>query len=479
MKKYKILLLTALSIFGVYSCQEEDLDLMPEYLDPLDTAITEIEQLQNFLNGAYVKTSGASVYGSEAFIFGDLLSDNIFVSNSASSYLLTYNMTYSAVDNEFNLYPGFYDIIQSCNIVINNTTVEVPENEMDNLMRIKAEARILRAISYFNLVRNYSATPTSGMHQDLGVPLVLGEYDPNSQPPRATVSEVYNQIIEDLNFGIQYAVEIPSSKVFLSKAAAQLFLSRVYLTRRAEGDAQLALSLATQVIDNSPPVFSPIEPENYVDYFSSTDHLISEDQPETIWEIDLNSLNNPGVNASISVYYHRTGARKSFLFRQSFYESFPSSDVRKGLFTTQGVPTVDNPTGVWTNKWVRASSDGNFARNNKVLRFSEAQLNRIEALYLTGQNDLALAELNDFASSRGGHLYTGDNLLEDILTERRKEFYAEGYRFYDLKRYNLPIIKPTNCNTNCELPANDTKFVLPIDESSLSYNANLVQYPGY
>lgn len=486
MKKNIILLMTAFALLGAYSCQEEDLNLFPENLDPLETAITDINQLQNFLNGAYVKTSGGGAYGSESFIFGDLLSDNIFVSNSASSYLLSYNMTYSAVDNEFKMYPAFYDVIQSCNIVINNTTVQVPDSEMENLMRIKAEASILRAISYFNLVRNFSATPTSGLHQELGVPLVLGDYDPNIQPARATVAEVYNQIISDLNFGIQYASDIPPSKAFLGKTAAKLFLSRVYLTRRADGDAQLALGLATDVVNNSPSVYSPISTVSapatgaqYIDYFSASETTVSEDQPETVWEIDLNSINNPGVNSSIAVYYHRTGARRSFLFRQTFFDSFPVSDIRRGLLTAQGVPNVDNPTGVWTNKWIRASSEGAFTRNNKVLRFSEAQLNRIEALYLTGQGGIALTELNAFAQSRGGNTYTGSDLLSDILEERRKEFYAEGYRFYDLKRYELPIIKLTNCNVNCNLPANDTKFVFPMSESALSFNSNLTQYPGY
>src|SRR5690606_9594194 len=129
-------------------------------------------------------------------------------------------------------------------------------------------------------------------------------------------------------------------------------------------------------------------------------------------------------------------------------------------------------------KWRRSSEDGNFVRDIKILRFAEASLNRIEALYYAGQTDLALSELNDFAASRGGNPYTGDNLLNDILTERYKEFYAEGYRFYDLKRSNLPIIRTSNCTT-CELPANDLRFVFPIDEGTLNQNANLTQYPGY
>lgn len=92
---------------------------------------------------------------------------------------------------------------------------------------------------------------------------------------------------------------------------------------------------------------------------------------------------------------------------------------------------------------------------------------------------MALLELNAFAVSRGGSTYTGTNLLSDILTEKAKEFYGEGQRFLDLKRNNLPLIKNSNCVQNCNVPANDKLFVMPISQSALNYNPNLKQYPGY
>src|SRR5690606_25589383 len=108
--------------------------------------------------------------------------------------------------------------------------------------------------------------------------------------------------------------------------------------------------------------------------------------------------------------------------------------------------SIDDPTGVWTTKWPRNTSEGNFTMNVKVLRMSEAKLNRIEALYHLGQTSTALTELNQFAAARGATTpYTGADLLSDILTERRKEFFAEGQRFYDLKRNNMGYSKDTNC----------------------------------
>jgi hypothetical protein len=174
------------------------------------------------------------------------------------------------------------------------------------------------------------------------------------------------------------------------------------------------------------------------------------------------------------------------LFNQTFYSSFAENDVRKGknstlatnLLISVGVPGVDTPKGYWTNKYPRLTEEGNYFRNIKVFRFADAQLLQIEALNLTGQTGLALTKLNDFAQSRNGSVYTGANLLNDILTERAKEFYGEGQRFLDLKRYNLAVNRPSNC-VACNVAATDKRFVLPVSQTAMNRNPNLKQYPGY
>jgi hypothetical protein len=473
MKKILITVLAVFSLQTMNSCSNDELEITPRYLDTLESIDTE-DKLQQFLNGAYLRTTNVNAFGAEAFFFGDLLSDQMF----STSYLNTANFNYNMYVNDFSLYGACYAAILNCNLVINNQIVE----NSPNVERIKAEAKILRAFLHLHLVNSYSATPSSGVNQEYGIPIMIGDYDITLQPARNTVDEVYQQVISDLEDGLANAYEAPEYKNYLSKTAAKLLLSRAYLTRKAPGDAEKALQYATEIVNNSPSVFAPVNPDNYVAYFNHSSNSMTENQPETIWELDLNTNNSSsagiGSNLSLPSYYERTGTRRSFLFTQSFYDSFASTDVRKGLFTSQGVPTTDDPKGLWTTKWTRNSESGNFVRDIKVLRFAEAQLNRIEALYLTGQTAQALIELNAFAATRGGSAYTGENLLNDILTERYKEFFAEGHRFYDLKRHNLPIIRTTNCSA-CSLPAGDLRFVFPMDEGDLNANENSSQYPGY
>ena len=498
------------------ACSDRELDLFPPYADDITNINTEA-QLQQLLNGGYLSVASTDVFGTKVTLLGDLLSDKMFVSNLNGSFIDTYNFNYNAAQNEFSFYDTLYGAIAKCNLVINNTSVA---NNAE-VSRIKGEAKTLRALAYFTLVNYYSATPTSGVNQEYGVPLVLTDYDANIQPARATVAEVYAKIIADLKDGIIHNDAAPGKKVYLSQTAAKLILAKVYLTRRAAGDAALALQLTTDIVENSPTNFAkidataltkPYDPNSasvYSQYFSGNNDAVatgseifngvlqnytiqgSENQPETIWELDLNintnQFTNIGSNVSLPGYYNRTDSRKCMLFNQAFYSSFATDDVRKGksftattsLLVNIGVPTVDNPKGYWTTKYPRLTEEGNYFRNIKIFRFADAQLLQIEALNLTGQSGVALTKLNAFAQSRNGSVYTGTNLLDDILTERAKEFYGEGQRFLDLKRYSLPVVKPSNCTMNCTLPANDRLFTLPMSQGASNNNKNLTQYPGY
>lgn len=489
MKKYIIVIASFFFFQASNSCSDRDLFLTSPSSDDIEDVNTEAK-LQQFLNSSYFALASVNAYGTAIPALSDILSDNVFVTNSNNIYSLTKNADYTATDNDFSFYGTMYDAIMNCNIVINNTTV--PNSA--NVARIKAEARIARAFAYFTLVNYFSPSPTSGVNQDFGVPIVLGNYDVSIQPARASVGEVYNQIISDLQASLQDAASVGGSqpltkKVTFTKTAAKLLLAKVYLTRRAAGDAQLALQYSSEIVNNSSSEFAPIASSSYVAYFSGIDDEFAEGHSETIWELDLNmNTNNAtgiGANLSLPGLYSRTDSRRALLVTRSFYNSFPVTDVRRGngtatsLLTTVSAPPADTPPGAWTNKYPRLTSNGNYVRNIKILRFADAQLSRIEALHLTGQNATALAELNNFALSRGGSTYTGTDMLNDILTERAKEFYGEGKRFLDLKRYNLPLVRGTNCTTNCTIPANDKRFVFPIDQEVLNFNSNLKQYPGY
>lgn len=473
MKISKIILST-LVISSFFSCNDEDLTILPILQDPLETAIKDEADLNAFLVGGYNELSSASIFGANISIYGDLISDNIFVSTDNDGYFLNENSLAFSQQTNLGVLGPLYKGVNYANIVLNHNLEVTPFVE-----NVEGQAHVMRAICLFYAVNLFSSNPTSGQYQEYGVPVYTGPFDPTQNHSRATVAETYAQIISDLEQGIakmNQAVNI--NKGFFNPTAAKLLLSRVYLTRGQAGDYEMALNYANDVINNSPSQFGFVSQANYVTYFNG-DATLSEDQPETVWEVNFTAADNPQLNAAIGSFYHRTGAHASFLFRHDFVDTFQAGDVRLNLFTTTNVPASDDPTGIWTTKWPRAvAPDGNYTINVKILRMSEAKLNRIEALYHLGQTATALTELNEFATSRGGNTYSGSDLLNDILTERRKEFFAEGQRFYDLKRNNMGFVKSTNCAGICDIPANSKYFVFPMPEiAELLLNPEMTQHP--
>ena len=152
------------------------------------------------------------------------------------------------------------------------------------------------------------------------------------------------------------------------------------------------------------------------------------------------------------------------------------ADWRASLIGVKG-PMQETPQGYFCKKWVRFTEEGNYATNIRLLRYSEAFLNRVEALFKMGDNANALIYLNEFKSRRGASPVASIS-IEAILDERRKEFFAEGYRYFDLKRNARPIVKDTNCNDNCNVSASDRLFINPSPYSEINVNSNIKQYPG-
>lgn len=168
------------------------------------------------------------------------------------------------------------------------------------------------------------------------------------------------------------------------------------------------------------------------------------------------------------------------MVRSNLVDLFGADDVRRNLFLKDTREDDAPNPGYFIKKYKNyIVTDQNIA-NVKTLRLTEAKFIKWEAMAKSGQGATALAEVNTFATERGGTTYSGDALTA-VLTEKRKEFVGEGQRFFDLKRNNLPIVKATNCNANCNVATGDKLFVLPIPSYSLNINPILKdqQYPGW
>lgn len=472
LKKIFKISLVSLLLVG-FSCNEDRLDLEPEIQEVYNGYLQDEDDMQKITNSLYGSLGSGTNFGASLILYGDLISDNVFQSTNYGGgfYNGITNFNWFA-ETSFGQYRALYDVIQRANFVILDDNV--PLNA--NVLSMKGEAKIARGLAYFYLAQLYSSNPTSGKFQEYGIALKTKKYNPNDINARSTVDEVYNQIIKDFSEGsAEMSVTSRSSKSFLSPTAGKFLLAKAYLTRGKSGDYEKAVQYADEVLNSSPSNFGLVNSTGLKDYFTSTDANISENQNETIFEIEQSSSYSLQINAHLASFYSNTGGQRSMLVREGVYKLYDNNDARKALFNTS-VTFTDSPKGVWTTKYPR-SVGGNYQGNVKVFRMTEAKYIKMEALAKSGKNTEALTLLNTHAAERGANPYSGD-VLTAIILDMQKEFVAEGHRFFDLKRNNLPIDKKTNCLDGTCYQASDSRyFVFPIGRTELELNKLMVNHP--
>lgn len=126
----------------------------------------------------------------------------------------------------YHFWRGSYNIM----LHINKLLANVEEGESnETILQAKAEALFMRALTYFNLVRLYGKPYDQNPQQSLGVMLVLTDDVGSSfAPERASVAEVYAQIVADLEAAIPLFSQQKTNS-YASEQAAYALLSRVYL----------------------------------------------------------------------------------------------------------------------------------------------------------------------------------------------------------------------------------------------------------
>ena len=331
-------------------------------------------------------------------------------------------------------------------------------------------------MAHFDLVKSFGKIPTqaSDANGSLGVAYVV-TFDPNIEPARETVGEVYDKIITDLR---DAALDINGSNAVgrLNKDAVNLLLSRVYLYM---GQWQNALDAANAV----------------------TTAVASRDDIVGVWEdssqagLLFNIPNNVGVlGNNIGVAWSQGGMTSiipEYVVSFDLYNQFAADDIRKEAYTMQA---ANNGMGLSFNaikKLFGRAGQFNGLVDYKIFRAAEAKLNKAEALFNLGQETPARAALDEVRTKRYLTAPSGEvgNALRDaIRQERRLEFAFEYQRFYDLKRWGLGVQRTSagdladGSGTPSEvlsLSEGNFKFQMPISQGTLDQNPNAVQNPGY
>lgn len=484
------------------SCVNDWLDVAPSDGTDADAALTSSSDLAAARTGMYKALKGNSslvdYYGQQFFVYGDVHAgddyqyNNIGGSNRASFY---YDMNYQTA-SEFNTstvsWQSPYVVIGRANRIIaaaEGGALSDAAEAKATIDQYAAEAKVLRALAHFDLVRIYGKPYTEDQGASLGVPLVTEVLESNAKPARSTVAEVYTQVVKDLTEAISSnALATETEPGYVSVWGAKAILSRVYLNM---GDYANALSVAEDIIKNSGAALWTRD-----QYFKAWD-ASTPNESEFLFRLNVaGSTDNNDLNG-IGNLQQRDGY-KEMVATKKFVDMLTSDpeDVRNDMFlpaTAAKEVATYGTNKVYLNK---LRGQGGNLRNVTIvpiIRLSEVYLTAAECAFRNNGKTKAVEYLNDLVKNRTtteASLATVDNItLERILIERRKELIGEGQRYFDALRNNETITRYTSeadkgwhKTLSKEAQSFDRdyfKAIAAIPQAEINANPNIKQNTGY
>ncbi|MBH13467.1 MAG: RagB/SusD family nutrient uptake outer membrane protein [Leeuwenhoekiella sp.] len=448
---YKFSILMFIAVF-TFSC-DDNLEIDPEQSIDGSQALNSEQNIAALLLGVYEEAGQGVSFGGDIQIMADLLgaSDQIswFGTFLAPRQLIQKSLL---VDNTFVRDTWFnnYETINQTNLIIDNLDVITSSDAYR--AQIEGEAKFLRAMSYFELVRLWGLPYEAGTtNSQPGVPLRLIGYEDYSQPlpaERASVEEIYAQVLSDLEDA--YTNLPASNDIFADRYAAQALRARVYLQMQNYAAARDA---ANDVIENSGASLTG----SFSDAFNN-----DADSSEDLFDFQV--TNQTGDSDLITFYASQDngGRGGDIVLNPAYFALFPDADDERANFTYIG-DYGDNLTGKYTNQFA----------NIAIFRLAEMYLIRAEGNIMenTAVGQTPAEDVNLLRLRAGAETVSAPLTQEDILLERQLELAFEGFLLHDLKRTQ---------NDVDGLPYNDPSLVLPIPQNEMDTN-DLIgdNNPGY
>lgn len=470
------------------------------------------------VNGVYAtmeNSTGTNYYGG---LFPMLVE---FTTEMQTPYLSAGNER-SLVDN-YNYTPSHNYIYQAwanSYLMVNraNSVIDhVPGIRMDTVLRARVvgEAKFLRALAYFNLVRLFGGVPLE-VHETTSLDSL--------NKPRATAQDVYDFIIRDLQDAIKVLPKWTdygsTDEGRASRGAAKTLLAKVYLQRAATGvgtpaDYQSALTLLQDI--DATEGYSLVA--NYEDLFDG----LHEHNTEVIF--DIQCINAPGLGCRVS---NQVAPRKSnygssqngsFTAEMPFFQEFALNDVRRAATwqlsfvnkadqvvtwdSTQNKNTAYGADTPYMRKFLDSLSTGNDSKNYIILRYADNLLMEAEAIdAISGPTTEAYAAIDKVRQRAGiGDLVAGlskEAFRDSVFHERRLELAMEGPNgFFDSQRNwdwasqrvvaDMLLGQATKFKTSKypkadpfgNGPIPDQYKLMPIPQRAIDLNPQLTQNPGW
>lgn len=366
---------------------------------------------------------------------------------------------------------------------------------------ITSELRVLRALVYMWLIDAYGNVP------------IVDETTTTATPGTKSRSEVYDFIVSEITSNISL---LTTDKTYgtINAHVAQAMLAKLYLNAEVyTGTARWteAVTACDAVINSG--LYS-LE-GNFFANFSAN----NQNSGENVFVIPYDEVNAQGFNLVQMTLHYSSQATfdlknqpwNGYSSLEEFYNSFDANDSRIGSFLegqqygSDGAPLTDelfesdDPDGetlvftpeinmltpnAWRQGGVRvgkfeytSGADQSLSNDFPIFRYADILLMKAEALWRINNGDAAALALVNEVRARGFGDNTGDLPMltaENLLAERGREMFAEGYRRQDLIRFG----KFNDAWWEKSASA-ATKNIYPIPQPQRDVNDQLTQNPGY
>lgn len=323
--------------------------------------------------------------------------------------------------------------------------------------QVRGEALAMRGYCYFELVRRYQHTYAIASSMP-GVPIYT---EPTTSEtlgnPRSSVSEVYTQILSDLTQASSLMSTDRQHKGYFNVDVINAILARVYITMEDWTNAITNAQLARQDY----PLMSA---EDWQGGFTDVSNS------EWIWGQKNSADENPGIGSAANHLVPIIAGAVWFWPPNELPALYSATDIRGELFELQA-------DGRYFNFKFQIIMDPYNSGDYPYIRSVEMYLIEAEAMAKSsnesGAQD-ALYEVQLRADpSAVKSTATGQALIDEILIEKRKEFWGEGIIFFDMLRNQMPLVRDPDHQAPLSFPANSWEFIFPIPEREFLINRNL------
>jgi len=431
-----------------------------------------------------------SLFGRNLYFLTDMGSDYAAAGVSATNpqvralSALTHDATSDRVQVAWR---QIYNGINRANVSIDNIP-KVSGNEVIKT-RLINEAKFIRALLYFQAVRLWGGVPIV-LHEAKSIN--LGDLKTN----RATVEEVYAQIITDLTDAEALPPTYTASDAGrATSGAAKAILAKVYLTRK---DWPNAILKSREVINGG---YGYALFEEFQDIFTKT----KKNGKEHIFSVQFEP-NQAGNGSSGSTFQSTsftgfTATEPADIISDValFYDIYAPGDKRRDVSyakqllnpTTGTLYTFPKPIFKKYLDLSNLATPANVAINFPIIRYADILLSLAEAINEQGGPTAEAYELINQVRRRafGKPITTPDATVDlaglnqtsfraAIQEERKKEFVQEGQRWFDLVRWGTLVTEVKKVTAKNSVSERNNLYPIPQSERNINPDG-LPQNPGY